>query len=843
MKARSGKKSWLLLVVSGVLALAAAGWPPAGGLPVPAVAGERLHAGEELDFEIVSELQRRELQRFARIGTFHMDGNGVPSMVFGDLGILPRTDPENARLFLESIQTLLRSGGEDSYLHLSTEYDDLGQAHYRFQQYLNGMPVLGAVLIVHADLLTGRIAGFNGHIAGDAPAETEPALTAMEALGTAAAGAGLSLPATLQQPSPGQETESFSPAGEAGRPGEPALIYVLTRAGDARLVWRTAITTGNPDGNETSTIYADAATGDLVLRQRNVYGALYREVYDFGFQKEKEVPLVPGKLILYEGANLANCPDATAKSVYQKLGTVYNYLKSRFSRDSFDGAGTKMKVSIHTNTMSKCSWHTGLQTALFSDAYTDTQGMLHDSPTKGLDTIAHEFGHGINTSSAMLGGEGESEMLMEAFSDLFGIGADSYAQSCTATIQTRSSKAFRDVWSFAENWWTPGRPDLPHRCFWNPKSCNTPETVFADSYMEIQDGTVVSGHGGSTVATLACCLLAEGGVHPGGKTQTVVTRIGLAKAEKIFYRALTAYLTPFATFADARRCTVQAARDLYGSTSFEQTQVANCWDAVEVEAWHPSPDQITFLPNGGFMNPSLDRPGWQYAALTVPSGQGKIEIIASDGNGGGSGNADIYLKRGMVPTGTCYDRASTGPGITKTIRINNPPAGTWYAGVHVRDPYGFSRIQMLYSPTSDKTTIYEAETNNSIASANRILKSNTAVYAKLKAGIINSRGLDIDFFSFQLPAGRTAFITMTCPRGYVYEMELADSLGNLLAEPPKGIGGYASGKFAPVVFNNNGEITKTVYIQVKPGPLFLNGASSIPDYFDPNQFYCLEITW
>jgi hypothetical protein len=54
------------------------------------------------------------------------------------------------------------------------------------------------------------------------------------------------------------------------------------------------------------------------------------------------------------------------------------------------------------------------------------------------------------------------------------------------------------------------------------------------------------------------------------------------RAEKIFYRGFTAYLTPTATFLDARRATIQAARDLYGPASTEAAQTELAWTAMGV---------------------------------------------------------------------------------------------------------------------------------------------------------------------------------------------------------------------------------------------------------------------
>jgi Zn-dependent metalloprotease len=52
--------------------------------------------------------------------------------------------------------------------------------------------------------------------------------------------------------------------------------------------------------------------------------------------------------------------------------------------------------------------------------------------------------------------------------------------------------------------------------------------------------------------------------------------------EKVFYRGFTSLLPPNATFAVARRATVQAASDLYGTNSAAYRAVNQAWDAVGV---------------------------------------------------------------------------------------------------------------------------------------------------------------------------------------------------------------------------------------------------------------------
>ncbi len=56
------------------------------------------------------------------------------------------------------------------------------------------------------------------------------------------------------------------------------------------------------------------------------------------------------------------------------------------------------------------------------------------------------------------------------------------------------------------------------------------------------------------------------------------------KSLKIFGRALTTYMTPKTTFAQAREATLKAATDLYGAKSVELQKVKDAWSAVGVES-------------------------------------------------------------------------------------------------------------------------------------------------------------------------------------------------------------------------------------------------------------------
>jgi Zn-dependent metalloprotease len=103
-------------------------------------------------------------------------------------------------------------------------------------------------------------------------------------------------------------------------------------------------------------------------------------------------------------------------------------------------------------------------------------------------------------------------------------------------------------------------------------------------------------HYSSGVANHLYYLLAEGTAPAGGPTSKTcvsgntrvatgtgsLTGIGRDAAAKIWYRALTVYMTSGTTFAGARTATLNAAADLYGSGSTNYNKVAAAWSAVLV---------------------------------------------------------------------------------------------------------------------------------------------------------------------------------------------------------------------------------------------------------------------
>ena len=77
-------------------------------------------------------------------------------------------------------------------------------------------------------------------------------------------------------------------------------------------------------------------------------------------------------------------------------------------------------------------------------------------------------------------------------------------------------------------------------------------------------------------------------IKPGGPniTPEQVVASGAAEfgvvIERVFYRAFTSFLVPSSNFSAARAATIQAARELYGTTPAVEAAVTQAWDAVGV---------------------------------------------------------------------------------------------------------------------------------------------------------------------------------------------------------------------------------------------------------------------
>jgi Zn-dependent metalloprotease len=198
------------------------------------------------------------------------------------------------------------------------------------------------------------------------------------------------------------------------------------------------------------------------------------------------------------------------------------------------------------------------------------------NPLVSLDVAGHEMTHGVTSRTAGLIYSGESGGLNEATSDIFGSMTEYYANNAS------------DVGDYLIGEEISKTPGKALRYMYSPNI----DGASADCYYTGVGNIDV--HWSSGVANHFYYMLAEGTAPTDGPASPtckgsdtkkasgskMLAGIGRQKAEKIWYRALTVYMTSSETFAKARLDTVQAATDLFGAGSPETVAVGAAWDAV-----------------------------------------------------------------------------------------------------------------------------------------------------------------------------------------------------------------------------------------------------------------------
>ncbi|RHW75453.1 S8 family serine peptidase [Colwellia sp. RSH04] len=83
---------------------------------------------------------------------------------------------------------------------------------------------------------------------------------------------------------------------------------------------------------------------------------------------------------------------------------------------------------------------------------------------------------------------------------------------------------------------------------------------------------------------------------------------------------------------------------------------------------------------------NISRREWKYYTIDVPAGMSALDFNIS----GGSGDADLYIKRGSQPTSSSYDCRPYKNGNTESCSFTNPIADKWHIGI-----YGYSAVTGL----------------------------------------------------------------------------------------------------------------------------------------------------
>ncbi|MBK9033009.1 MAG: M4 family metallopeptidase [Myxococcales bacterium] len=568
------------------------------------------------------------MKRFARLGFVAAAGLAVaacatsddqaigsaPVFHAGDAASVQLAEDLSLRQLLEVDPTLLR--GVDGVWARGVEIDLLGRAHTRVAQSVGGVPVFGAEAIVHLDP-TGKFLGMTDRLIRDVAVDPRPTLDTAAATAAAAATA---------------------PAAQGLR--SVADLQILRHGDKDRLTYRVQLDYTQGGQPFRPVVFVDARTGAVVWSYDNLQTARNREVHNLNHGTA-----LPGPLARTETG--AASGDTDVDTNFARLGSTYDCYQGLFGRDSFDNAGAKLISSVHYSTNYVNAYWNGTQMV-----YGDGDNVNSRSLAISMDVTAHELTHAVTERTSNLIYAGESGGLNEAMSDIFGNVCEWYRDTSGDT----GAPASANNWKVGEDIWLAS-PALRYM--------NDPALDGASLDYWTSTAGNVDVHYSSGIANLAFYLTAQGGTHPRGKSTTVVTGIGIYDAARVFYLANTANLTPSATFSDARAATVAAATSLFGAGSTQATQVGNAWTAVGVAA--PANYQVIDTRAGLASSTSLSFSYPANGATAI-----KFEIA------GGTGDADLYVKRGSAPTSTSYDCRPYTSGNTERCEFNPAQGGTYY---------------------------------------------------------------------------------------------------------------------------------------------------------------------
>lgn len=448
---------------------------------------------------------------------------------------------------------------------LHTSHDELGMTHYHYQQTYCGIPIEGAIYIVHADK-NERISSMNGILVPTSDdLFTQPQLNEAQAQQYA-----------LQSVA-AQQYREYSIIG---------LVYVPTTANFLRLCYKFDIYAQTPLSRQY--VFVDAINGDIILTLDRICTGNANGTANTKYSGTQSI-ITDSTSTSYRlrettrgnGVFTYNCLQTTNYSYtdFTDADNVWNTVNAQqdeAANDAHWGAektydyylNVHNRQSIDNNNMIIES-HVHYDVSYFN-AFWDGQRMTYGDGSGGataltcLDIVGHELTHGVTEFSAGLYYINESGALNEAFSDIMGTAIEFHTKPATAS------------------WLLGNEIGVTLRSMSNPNAYGDPDT-YSGTYWYVGSGDNGGVHTNSGVANFWFYLLSVGGsgTNDLGNAYTV-NGISINEARRIAYRTLTTYLYPTANYSNARFYSIQAAIDLYGACSPQVIATANAWHAVGV---------------------------------------------------------------------------------------------------------------------------------------------------------------------------------------------------------------------------------------------------------------------
>ncbi|WP_432047463.1 M4 family metallopeptidase [Streptomyces asiaticus] len=454
-----------------------------------------------------------------------------------------------------------------------------GTTHTRYDRTYDGLPVLGGDLVVHrakggdvksvtkATKATVKVASTTAGIAPSAAAKS--AVKLAKADDTAKATADQA-PRKVIWAADGKPVLAYETVvGGVQKDGTPNQLHVITDAATGKKLYEyQGIETG-----KGSSEYS----GEVELGTSKEGSGYTLTDADRGGHKTTNLENKEdgeGKAFTDDddnwGTGKPDDPQTAAVDAHYGAAATWDYYKKVHGRDGIAGDGKGAYSRVHYgDSYVNAFW----DDSCFCMTYGDGQG--NKAPLTALDVAGHEMSHGVTSKTAGLEYSGESGGLNEATSDIFGTSVEFNAKNTTDVGDYLIGEAI-DI----------NGDGTPLRYMDKPSKDGQSADNWSDG---VGDQDV---HYSSGVANHFFYLLSEGsgakeinGVKYDSPTAdgSKVEGIGRDKAEKIWYKALTTYMTSNTDYHAAREATQKAATDLFGADSAEAKGVDAAWAGVNVK--------------------------------------------------------------------------------------------------------------------------------------------------------------------------------------------------------------------------------------------------------------------
>ncbi|MFE5122585.1 M4 family metallopeptidase [Streptomyces sp. NPDC056669] len=500
-----------------------------------------------------------------------------------------------------NIATSLGLGAKEKLVVTDVIKDVDGTTHTRYDRTYDGLPVLGGDLIVHqaksgdiksvtkATNATVKVASTT---AGVAPSTAVKAAIKLAKADHTTGASADQAPRKVIWAATGKPVLAYETVvGGTQKDGTPSELHVITDAATGKKLYqyqdvKTFTGTGQHNGKVTPGPGTGTGTGtgtgqyngkvplgsvksgsrwllkDTARGGHQTYNAKHSTD-----QTKQGSPFYDADNVWGNGK--PTIAQTAAVDAHYGAAMTWDYYKNVFGRNGIRGDGKAAYSRVHFgDQFGNAAWNDDC----FCMTYGDGAG--NKEPLTALDVVGHEMTHGVTSATAKLK-YGEAAGLDEATSDIFSVGVEFYAKNA----QDPGDYLLGDKIDFNGDG-TPARyMDKPSK------------DGLSYDYWESGMGNV-DPHATSGVGNHFFYLLSEGsgakeidGVKYDSPTKdgSTVKGIGRAKAEKIWYKALTTYMTSNTDYHAARKATLKAATDLYGADSAEYKGVDAAWAGVNVK--------------------------------------------------------------------------------------------------------------------------------------------------------------------------------------------------------------------------------------------------------------------